>query len=266
MQQEIKQKQFCRLTGLTRKALLVYEEKGVLTPNRIDIETGYRYYSEDEVHRGVKIAFLRSLSFSVNEIRALIDNELGCSEILHLKEAALSQELHRIRNGLRFIELNRNYPFPFSEDLRETSLPLYQVAVIEGRGTARDISVHHKLLSRQLIQEGVEQRSAPGTYYFADSSVHELHFKVFVPIVGDWFLGNNSCVVENFGIPRYTFLRHYGTYELLASCYRELLTQLNELEIPTTGEYIEIYQNRAESLNSSDYTTLITDIGVPTWL
>lgn len=266
MQSEIKQKQFCRLTGLTRKALLVYEEKGVLTPCRIDSETGYRYYSTEEIRRAVKIAFLRSLSFSVNEIRSLIDHEPGCSDILHTKESALSQELHRIRNGLQFIDLNRSYPFPFSEDLRETSLPLYQVAVIEGRGTARDVSVHHKLLNRQLIQEGVEQRSAPGTYYFSDSSTQELHFKVFVPIIGDWFLGNSSCTVENFGIPRFTFLRHYGTYELLPDCYRELWAQLNELEIPITGEYIEIYQNRAETVNSSDYTTLITDIGVPTWL
>jgi DNA-binding transcriptional MerR regulator len=158
MQNEIKQKQFCRLTGLTRKALLVYEEKGVLNPCRIDPSTGYRYYGENEVRRGVKIAFLRSLSFSVNELKSLVDDEPGGAEILLRKEEVLAQELHRIRNGLQFIELNRNYPFPFSEDIRETTLPLYQVATIEGRGTSRDVSVHHKLLARQLLQEGVEQR------------------------------------------------------------------------------------------------------------
>ena len=36
-----------KMLGITRKALLVYEEKGLLTPVVKDSESGYRYYSAE---------------------------------------------------------------------------------------------------------------------------------------------------------------------------------------------------------------------------
>ncbi len=93
---EIKQKEFCRLTGLTRKALLVYEEKGLLTPSRIDQSTGYRFYGSHEVKRGAKISFLRSLSFSIHEILVLVDETDSATTILKNKERELHDELQKI--------------------------------------------------------------------------------------------------------------------------------------------------------------------------
>ncbi|ERP30786.1 MerR family transcriptional regulator [Chitinivibrio alkaliphilus] len=52
-----KQKEFCRLTGLTRKILLSYEKREILLPSWVDPRTGYRYYTDTEVRLGSKIAF-----------------------------------------------------------------------------------------------------------------------------------------------------------------------------------------------------------------
>lgn len=262
----IKQKEFCRLTGLTRKALLVYEDKSLLLPSKIDKSTGYRFYSSEDIQRGLKISFLRSLSFSIHDILILVDETDSGSPALGKKKVELTQELQRINHGLQFIELNQNYPFPFSDDIRETTLPLYRVAAIEGRGQTRDIQIHHKLLNQQLINNGIAQCGVPGTYFFKDSSLDEYHFKVFHPICNSLAESCTSYRIEQFGTPRFTFLRHYGSYELLNQKYQHLYEQLKELEIPITGEYLEIYQNRLLKSSSSDYTTLITDIGVPTWI
>lgn len=262
----IKQKEFCRLTGLTRKALLVYEDKKLLLPNKIDKNTGYRFYSQENVERALKISFLRSLSFPIQEIQILVDETESGAHALEKKRTELTQELQRINHGLQFIELNQSYPFPFSDDIRETSLPLYRAATIEGRGELRDIQIHHKLLNQQLINNGIAQCSSPGTYYFKDSTKDEYHFKVFQPICNSLAENCSAYLIEQLGTPRFYFLRHYGSYELLPQKYSSLYTQLKELEIPITGEYMEIYQNRLFTSASSDYTTLITDIGVPSWI
>ncbi len=265
MSYEIKQKQFCRLTGLTRKALLVYEEKELLLPHRIDTSTGYRFYNMSDIQRGLKISFLRSLSFSVQDIQILVDETENGALLLQHKEIELTRELQRVRHGLQFIELNKNYPFPLSDELRRTTLSLFQVAAIEGRGEARDIVLHHKLLKRQLIETGVRTGETSGTYYFKDSQKDEFHFKVFIQIESEWAQNTGSFNIEQFGTPNFSFLRHYGSYELLPERYEILYEQLRELEIPITGEYLELYQNYAEKSFGIDTTTLITDIGVPSW-
>ncbi len=263
---EIKQKEFCRLTSLTRKALLVYEEKGLLSPCRIDQDTGYRYYGSQEIERGAKISFLRSLSFSIHDILVLVDETDSATKILKNKERELQDELQKIRHGIQFIELNQDYPFPFSCELRETSLPIYRVATIEGRGEARDITIHHKLLYQQMKEHIVTSRGDRGTYFFSDSTHEEYHFKVFMPIDPAWVQTIVPFAVEQFGVPRFTYLRHYGTYELLHKTYEEMYRQFAEFEMPLSGEYFEIYRNAPLSSGVVDTSTLITDIGVPQWV
>ncbi|MCA9875503.1 MAG: MerR family DNA-binding transcriptional regulator, partial [Anaerolineales bacterium] len=41
--------QFGRMSQLSRKALRVYNERGLLLPARIDPESGYRYYTRAQV-------------------------------------------------------------------------------------------------------------------------------------------------------------------------------------------------------------------------
>jgi len=264
MDKEIKQKEYCRLTGLTRKALLIYEQKSILIPSRIDPDTGYRFYNENEISRGIKIALLRSLDFTVPEIESIINDSSDTTTLLTKKEQEPHKKRQLFEHGIRFMELNRG-DSPFSNDLRETKLSLYQVATMEGRGTVRDLSVHLKLLSRYVRQYGALECGPTGTYFFPDSSDIEIHFKVFVPVTGEWLTTPNGFLIENFGAPRFVFLRHYGTYELIPSTYSELRAQMTEKGETISGEYLEIYRNPPTSLTGTDTTTIITDIGVPQW-
>ncbi len=102
---EIKQKEFCRLTGLTRKALLVYEEKGLLTPDRTDPDTGYRFYEMESINRGAKISFLRSLSFSIIDILIMVDELESATPILKKREGELLLEIQRLVHGRKFIDI-----------------------------------------------------------------------------------------------------------------------------------------------------------------
>ena len=64
---------FADLTGLTIKALRLYDQRGVLRPAVVDFKTGFRYYSLDQVADAQQIRLLRSLEMPLDEIRLLLD-------------------------------------------------------------------------------------------------------------------------------------------------------------------------------------------------
>lgn len=71
-------------TGLTRKAIEYYEEKGLVAPHRE--ENGYRSYSELDVEKLHKIATLRRLGLRLNEVEDILNNENQLATILREKQ------------------------------------------------------------------------------------------------------------------------------------------------------------------------------------
>lgn len=63
---------FSRLTGVGVKALRHYDEVGLLVPAAVDDETGYRFYSADQVDRAEAIRLLRRLDMPLDEIRSTL--------------------------------------------------------------------------------------------------------------------------------------------------------------------------------------------------
>ncbi len=64
---------FSRLTGLGVKALRHYDEIGLLVPEAVDDETGYRFYGPDQVAAAEAIRRLRRLDLPLDEIRAVLE-------------------------------------------------------------------------------------------------------------------------------------------------------------------------------------------------
>jgi DNA-binding transcriptional MerR regulator len=59
---------FAQLTGLTIKALRLYDEPGLLTPDTIDEGSRYRYYASTQFPRAEMIARLRRIDMPLGEI------------------------------------------------------------------------------------------------------------------------------------------------------------------------------------------------------
>lgn len=56
------------ILGITRKAILVYESKGLLTPAFRDEKSGFRYYTADNMTQIRSIRSLQSLGLSLKEV------------------------------------------------------------------------------------------------------------------------------------------------------------------------------------------------------
>ena len=79
---------FSRLTGVGVKALRHYDEVGLLVPAAIDDETGYRFYSPDQVDRAEAIRLLRRLDMPLEEI----GSTLAAGDPAALRDALVSHQ------------------------------------------------------------------------------------------------------------------------------------------------------------------------------
>lgn len=69
--------------GVSRKAIRLYEKKGIIRPVQVDTQNGYRYYSAEQVQQLNALLELKALGFSLDEIKTVIDGGTT-KEQLHL--------------------------------------------------------------------------------------------------------------------------------------------------------------------------------------
>ena len=81
-------------SGLTRANIRYYEQEGLLAPARR--ENKYRDYSEEDLETLLRIALLRNLGFSLDEIRRLQSGELELAAAMRERSAALEAEGQRL--------------------------------------------------------------------------------------------------------------------------------------------------------------------------
>src|ERR1700739_4420256 len=63
---------FSRATHLSVKTLRHYHEAGLLEPREVDPDTGYRYYSEEQIPAAQVIRRLRGLQMPVAGVKAVL--------------------------------------------------------------------------------------------------------------------------------------------------------------------------------------------------
>ena len=67
-------------TGLARSNIRFYEKEKLIEPSRND-KNGYRDYSERDIENIKKIAYLRTLEISIEDIRNIISDKMSLTEI-----------------------------------------------------------------------------------------------------------------------------------------------------------------------------------------
>ena len=68
------------------KALRIYEKKGIIKPVKVDPNSGYRYYSVDQVRQLSSLIDLQSLGFSLDEIKEIMEGKLTKEQLLEKLE------------------------------------------------------------------------------------------------------------------------------------------------------------------------------------
>jgi DNA-binding transcriptional MerR regulator len=87
---------FSRLTRVSIRMLRHYDELGLLPPARIDPESGYRFYSADQLPRLNRILALQDLGFSLEQVGRLLEQNPSTEQLhgmLLMKQAQLQEKL-----------------------------------------------------------------------------------------------------------------------------------------------------------------------------
>lgn len=242
-----------KILGVTRKAILVYEDKGLLTPAFRDPVSGFRYYTADNMTHIQSIRSLQALGLSLKEIAAYYYDTKNIDLYL--------QRMLEIRANL-----DRN------------------IQIIQGRSAKQsDLTVHSMTLPRQIClcrqyqcKDTAEAVKRLRDTYIAAARIGKMSM---IDRMFTMRMANNPdtldlmCCIpmdDSFDGPdRIEFaetaalcIYYRGPYEGIGTAIHALAKYAQEHNLHTTGPFRSIYlegpPNRGES--SSDY---ITQIAVP---
>lgn len=103
-----------RLAQVSVRTLRHYDEIGLLRPAEVNPQTGYRYYSADQLHRLHRILVLRDLGLPLGEIAELLDEEVTVEQLrgilrlrrqqAHSRLELQEQQLARVEARLAHLE------------------------------------------------------------------------------------------------------------------------------------------------------------------
>ena len=79
-------------TGLSRSNIRFYEKEKLIEPSRNE-NNGYRDYSENDVENIKKIAYLRTLGISIEDIRSIISEKVTLQEMIEKQKEVLKNQI-----------------------------------------------------------------------------------------------------------------------------------------------------------------------------
>lgn len=91
-------------TGLPRSNIRFYEKEGLVRPRRNE-GNGYRDYSEQDVEELRKVAWLRTLEISLEDIRSIVNRQEDLHSVLLRRIPLLEKEMEKLQDARRLCEL-----------------------------------------------------------------------------------------------------------------------------------------------------------------
>lgn len=239
--------------GVTRKTLLVYEEAGLLTPAVKDEESGYRYYSADNMTQIRAIRSLQSLGLTLKEVASYYydtDNiDLHLQRLMELRSA--------LDKNIQMLQVRSAKQGDLT--IRKTILPR-QVCFCKRYQCDNVFEASNRLRDTFIAAAHTGKMSMLGRMFTMrmSSDSDKLDLMCCIP-VDDGFVGD-----ERVEFPETPALCIYyrGPYEGTGTAIRVLTEYVRENNIETTGVFRSTYMegppNRGD--HSEDY---ITQIAVP---
>lgn len=114
-------KEFSLLTEVSVRTLHYYDEIGLLKPDEVDRENGYRYYGERAFEKMLEILFLRELDFSLKSIKEILSSPTynkkeafrKQKELLNLKKAKIEKMISVLEEAekgeLKIMTIDNSY-------------------------------------------------------------------------------------------------------------------------------------------------------------
>ena len=162
--------EFSNICRVSTKTLRYYAEIGLVLPDEINPENGYRYYSIEQLEKMLLINRLKNYCFSLEEIKLILESEERMDEVLFTalnkkkKEIAVKVQkfentLHQIdsdilnmRNGKSIMSYMENI------DVRLVEIPMMYLLSIRKNVLEHEFSEEYGICFGQLFRKMEEKK------------------------------------------------------------------------------------------------------------
>lgn len=236
-----------KAVGITRKILLNYETKGLITPDKKDGINGNRYYTIDTFTQIRSIRVFQNLGLSLDEIREYFGNNSDLQPMI--------SRLEKMRDEL-------NLAIEKLKERTQSKCDIIKEIEIEAQTVYRRIYNSGSIADKTkfLRDTALEAMRTHGTdttkrMYYIEYSVNtpdEISYCVAVPSEskGDY--------IENVPVIRALSVYHHGAYEDIPDARKKLFAYAKENGIALSGEFRHIYlEGPPQHESKSKYITQI---------
>ena len=242
-----------KILGVTRKALLVYENMGLLTPALKDASSGFRYYSADNMTQIRSIRSLQAIGLSLSEVAKYYYDTENIDPLL--------QRLLDLR-----ADLDRNIQMLQVRSAKQGDLTIHRTILPRQVCFCRQYSCGDTAEAANRLRDTYITAARTGkmsmtTRIFTmrmDKDPELLNLLCCIPVNDDFDGPERVEFAETAALCVY----YRGPYEGTGTAIRALTEYVQENSVQTTGPFRSIYlegpPNRGE--NSADY---ITQVAVP---
>lgn len=264
--------EFSNICKVSTKTLRYYAEIGLIIPDEINPNTGYRYYSIDQLETMLFINRLKSYSFSLEEIKAIIESNEAQTEKLYdalkRKKEEITSQIKQFENTLDKLDcdisnLKQGKPimsYLDNIDIKLTDVPKMCILAVRKMVLEYEFEKEYSKCFGQIIEKIKNdkltiQHSPMTIFHSSEFSPLGLDTEFAIPVKEC----SKSTRDFNPGLCLKTVL--HGSYSNLPSIYAKQRKFAEEQGYKSSNSLYEIYiTDPTQVLNESE---LITEIYYP---
>ncbi len=248
-------KEFASIFGLTVKALKVYEQDNIFFPAYIDKNTGYRYYTSDQMYELSYILSLKSLNYTHKEIHDFLKNKftlmdkynnlLEQKKTLDLMLDIYDVYLNKNINQVKIKEIDEHYAFNYT-------------CIVSNIDDAIKVFSQFNNL---IISKGLNLKKGIRAYaVFHDEEIKFQDINMSFRSIIEKPKKINNEIIKVLK-QKVISVIHYGSYETIYETYEVLYSYAKNNDIEIIGDAMEFYLSSSYAHNISN--SFITEVCIP---
>ncbi len=258
--------EFSRLVDVPVKTLRYYDEIGLFKSDYIDEQTGYRFYSFEQLPRLNRLLALKDLGMSLSQIDQMLKEDLSADQLrgmLLLKQAELEDLARDIREriarvGARLSLIETEDKMPDYEVVIKTVEPILvaskQEAIpnVETIGSVMD-RLYNAIVGHIVKHKG--QFAGPGLTLWHEWG-ENLQVEATLPIKKSIPEGDGVKVQELLS-DQMACLVHHGGFEGFPRAYQSIIQWIEANGYEITGPNRQVHLQFRPDGDPKDYVTEI---------
>lgn len=262
-----------KLSNMPVKTLRYYDEIGLLKPQTVNKESGYRYYSHDQIMLILVIKQLKDVGFSLEEIKRLLGRE--DMEYNKMQIAKKYKEIDDKINDLLLMKEKMKFCLNETSDdeklknegvVKLRYIPETYVAYLREKGpvTSESFTVKYCKLWSLIEKNKLHAvKNVQAIYYdsciaFDDRNKTDFDIEVCAPVTETKEIPG---IVRKFGDFNAVTAYHYGSYDKLEALYDKACQYAVDNGYRILGQAIDNYI--VDIISTSNPDNYVTEILVP---